>query len=266
MAFDPENLIVYLSTSRPTGNTGASGGALNFSEPSTPGSLGDLIAQLPVPALGGLTPSYYYAEGVRNEDPVDWLLPGFWWANLLLKPSTLGPFQITPTHPGQTGKMLMFYRVGGVWVTEEIALDGTATKTSGGSSDAAEDVGAILLTSGGSQTAAPAPIWIAREDNLGMMPLGGSCAFSWGRLGLDPSVDNNLAAADRKTPPVGVTFAAAQDYDSRLLIPGPVDLVGGSPGESIKWWYKITPPDGYVTPSGLFWEPMIEGHGGDGTP
>lgn len=261
MAFDPTNLKVYLPNGKPTTNTGASGGDLNFSDPAD-GSLGDIIAQLPVPALGNPVLSYYYAEGVRNEDPADWLTPGFWWKNLLLRPSGAGPFSIVPTSPLQTGKALLIYRQAGEFVSEFVALNGATPAPSGGAADEDSDVGMIVCTSGGAQTAAPAPIFVVRGDSLGMVHTGGSCAFSWGRLGLDPSVNNSLAATNRRTAPVGVDFAQAQDYDSRLLIPGPSSMVEN---DWVKWWYEISPPDGWLTPSGYYWEPAVGGRGDDGT-
>lgn len=252
------NLVTYPPASVPANDTGASGGAINTAGGALSESqMGVLIPTATIPT--GANEIWRYKACRKNQHATDTL---YNWVALILNGLRMshaaGQVAVVSDDPAEAGKVRLTIKVGGVWKSEELTLNGVTSVLGNEMVDANMTARAQRLTAGGALANATGNISITRGTLQGIIPAGRNCATGEFELGLDPSIQDSLQATNRLTDPVGVAFARALDEASALV--GPASLAAG---QWFGYWLRFTRYQSIIAPVGGYVQPVVRVMGAD---
>lgn len=237
------DIVTYASEFVPTADGTPSGGDIDLGAEIADN--GVFIPASPIPDAGDPDIVQYYALCKKNEGASDLLVPKFLMPNGITPAVSAGPISVQSDSASETGAVRVYFKVAGVWTSEDVPSLGTALGTGSLTCDADSPMFAQKVTDGGALSSATGNIVIFRGVAIGLILANRKSATSAIRIGLDLTVNDDLQTADRLDPPAGITFSRAYTTSSGIQIPGPVDLAAG---EFVKVWIEYTLFNGQPQP------------------
>lgn len=248
------DVVTYLSEDVPVygDDASSSGGDIDTGSGAVSESAPNVL--IPTEAVPSVDDAWRYKMFRKNTNGTDtWFGVYAWIYNLLRRNNASGTASIVSTDAAETtGRILLLGKVSGVWTTDSINLNGTTPVAGAVIWDANTIIRAQKLSAGGALVNATGTISILDHASAlqGVIPEGYNCATYEFELGLDPTINDTLAATNRLTNPVGVTFGRPYSVATSTAVPG--DDLG--PGDAIGYWLRfnryadVPGPVGYIRP------------------
>jgi len=255
MPVTTDDLLTFPSLLVPDNDTDPSGGGIDDSAILTDQYTAALIPTKSVPLTDDEVWRYKaFRKNVHATDSL-YLLKA-WMRNGLKVDHASGTVAIRSDDPTEvTGKVRVFgFKLGAPWF-EDININGTTLVYGGETWDEDSFIRAQRLSAAGVLQAAIGNVSLYRDSLQGVIPQGLMHATGEFELGLDPTVDGTVQAANRLSDPADVAFSLA--WNEATSIVGPAVL---GPTQAIGFWYRFTRKARLLSPVGYtFPVVMIKG-------